>query len=122
MFASVVARRSPTGIPRKRLRVEPLEGRDVPAAADPLATFGGTVDAPHQPGWVQMQVDAPGRILLAFESDPVAGSTFRPGVLRVFAGEGAQARAVGAADGHGFALAAVGSGIHFARATGAAPR
>ena len=88
-------------------------------AADPLATFAGSVDAPHQPGWVQMQVNAPDRVLLAFETDPAAGSSFQPGPLRLFAGEGAQARALGGG-GHGFALRRVGSGIHFANVRGAA--
>jgi len=113
MLASHVARRPKAG----RLRIERLEGRDVPAA-DPLATFSGTIDAPHQPGWVQMQVATSDRVLLAFESDPAAGSAFQPGPLKVFEGEGAGSRAVGLAGAHGFALARLGSGIAFARAAG----
>lgn len=119
MFASPVPRRRAPHTGRARLRVDRLEGRDVPAG-DPLATFAGTVDAAHQPGWVQMEVQTPGPVLLTFETDPAAGSAFRPGRLRVFEGEGPHARAVGTAGGHGFALAAVDGGIHFARVTGAA--
>jgi type VI protein secretion system component Hcp len=123
MFASVVARRrEPQKKPSnpKRLRVDPLEGRDVPATVvDPLATFSGSVDAPRQPDWVQMQVQTSSRVLLAFETDPAAGSSFQPGQLKMFEGEGAQSRAVGAAGGHGFALATVTSGFLFARARGA---
>jgi len=67
-----------------------------------------------------MQVQtASARVLLAFESEPAAGSAFRPGPLRVFAGEGPGAKSLGPAGGHGFALRSVSGGIHFAKATGA---
>jgi len=116
--ASVRASRQERGC---RLKMEPLEARDVPASAvDPLATFSGTVDAPHQPGWVQMQVKTSGRVLLSFESDPAIGSSFQPGPLKVFEGEGAQSRAVGLAGAHGFALGRFGNGIAFARTAAAA--
>jgi type VI secretion system secreted protein Hcp len=123
MFESVVARlRAPRKQPNnaRRLRVDRLEARDVPATVvDPLATFSGTVDAPRQPGWVQMQVETPSRVLLAFETEPAAGSSFQPGPLKMFEGEGAQSRAVGVAGIHGYALATVTSGVAFARAGGA---
>jgi type VI protein secretion system component Hcp len=121
MFTSPVARRAPRTPPshRPRLRVDRLEGRDVPAA-NPLATFGGSVDAPHQPNWVQMQVETSSdRVLLAFETEPAAGSSFEPGPLKLFAGEGARARALGAG-GHGFVLRGVDTGIHFAKVNAAA--
>jgi type VI protein secretion system component Hcp len=111
------ARAGPRRPARPRLSVQPLEGRDVPAA--PLATFPGTVDAPHQPDWVQMQVDtASDRVLLAFETTPADGSALVPGSLRVYAGPGAQGAARGTVE-PGFALKAVSRGAFFARVAGA---
>jgi type VI protein secretion system component Hcp len=123
MFATALARlRAPRNRPSKskKLRVNRLECRDVPATAvDPLATFGGTVDVPHHAGWVQMQVQTSSRVLLAFESDPAAGSAFKPGPLGVFEGEGPHSKALGSGGNHGFALESVSSGIHFAKVVGA---
>jgi type VI secretion system secreted protein Hcp len=116
MFATARAR-SPK--PR-RLGIERLEARDVPAwAVSPLATFAGEVTAPHEPDWVQMQVQTSSpRVLLTFESTPAGGSAFEPGRLTAFAGDGAHAGPT-RASGPGYALRGVSSGMIFAR-TGAA--
>jgi type VI secretion system secreted protein Hcp len=120
MFDQLRARsRGPRHRPARprRLGVEPLEARDVPAwAADPLATFAGDVAAPHQPDWVQMQVQTTSpRALLTFESAGADGSAFVPGRLAVFAGPAGHVRTHGTVTGPGYALRAVGSGIVFAR-------
>jgi type VI secretion system secreted protein Hcp len=112
MFATARARRP------RRLGLERLEGREVPAA---LATFPGEVTAPRQPDWVQMQVQPTGsdRVLLSFESTAADGSALRPGGLRVFAGDGARGWAAGPAGRPGFALKEVSAGMFFARVAGA---
>jgi type VI secretion system secreted protein Hcp len=104
----------------RRLGVEPLEARDVPAwATSPLATFAGDVAAPHQPDWVQMQVETPSaRAFLTFESTPADGSAFEPGRLGVFAGAGAHVWA-SAVNGPGYTLRAVSPGTVFARVAAA---
>jgi type VI secretion system secreted protein Hcp len=105
-----------------RLGVERLEARDVPAwAVSPLASFAGEVTAPHEPDWVQFQVETSSpRVLLTFESAPADGSAFEPGRLQVLPGDGAHAGSPGSVSGPGHALRAVGSGLVFARAAAAA--
>jgi type VI secretion system secreted protein Hcp len=123
MFDRLRTRRAPAARTRaRRLGVEPLEGRDVPAwAADPLATFAGDVAAPHQPDWVQMQVQTTSpRALLTFESTGADGSAFVPGRLAVFAGPAGHVLTHGIVGGPGYALRAVGSGTVFARVGAAA--
>jgi type VI secretion system secreted protein Hcp len=104
----------------RRLGVERLEARDVPAwAVSPLATFAGEVTTPHEPDWVQMQVQTSSpRVLLTFESTPTDGSDFEPGRLSVFAGDGAHAGPT-RASGPGYALRGVSSGMFFARTAAA---
>jgi type VI secretion system secreted protein Hcp len=118
MFATARARRPRT----HRLTIERLEGRDVPAAVvDPLFTIAGEVTAPREPDWVQMQVQtgSADRVLLSFTAETADGSAFRPGGLKVFAGDDAQAWNIGPAGRPGFALKEVSSGTIFARVAGA---
>lgn len=105
----------------RRLGVERLEARDVPAwAVSPLATFAGEITTPHEPDWVQMQVQTSSpRVLLNFESTPADGSAFEPGRLTVLAGDGAHAGPT-RAGGPGYTLRAVSSGMIFARTAAAA--
>src|SRR5215218_2257790 len=120
MFPTARTRPSRTR-PHRRLGIERLETRDVPAAAlDPLATFAGEVTAPREPDWVQLQVQTSSpRVLLSFESEAADGSAFRPGGVRVFAGDGAHGWAAGPAGHAGFALREVSPGPFFARAAAA---
>src|SRR5215218_8781315 len=120
MFPTARTRPSRTR-PHRRLGIERLETRDVPAAAlDPLATFAGEVTAPHEPDWVQMQVQTSSpRVLLTFESTPADGSDFEPGRLTAFAGDGAHAGPT-RAGGPGYTLRGVSSGMIFARTAAAA--
>lgn len=123
MFDTVRARlrRRPGRPPRAhRLGVERLEGRDVPAILNPLALLPGEVTAPHQPDWVQLQVQTSSpRALLTFEADPAAGSDFDPGRVKLFAGAGAHAGSPGMVSGAGYTLRAASSGMFFARVAGA---
>ncbi|MBO0699403.1 MAG: type VI secretion system tube protein Hcp [Zavarzinella sp.] len=123
MFDTVRARlrRRPGRPPRaRRLGVERLEGRDVPAILNPLALLPGEVTAPHQPDWVQLQVQTSSpRALLTFEADPAAGSDLDPGRVKLFAGAGAHAGSPGMVHGPGYTLRAASSGMFFARVAGA---
>jgi type VI secretion system secreted protein Hcp len=123
MFDTVRARlrKHRTRPPRaRRLGIERLEGRDVPATLNPLALLPGEVTAPRQPDWVQMQVETNSpRALLTFETDATDGSAFVPGRVSVFAGAGAHVGSPGMVSRPGYSLRAVSSGMFFARVAAA---